>query len=134
MAAPELKTAQDDVESIWIKCSACQEILFRKEVERRLFVCPKCNAHLRLTVDQRLLTIVDRGSFVELDAALRSGDPLHFADRRPYDERLRAAQKKSGRGEAVVCGVATISGRSTALAVFDFSFLVAVWGLSWVKN
>ena len=64
MAAPEQKPLQDEAEAIWIKCTACQEILFRKEVERRLFVCPKCETHLRLTVEQRLLTIVDRGSFI----------------------------------------------------------------------
>lgn len=123
MAAAEPRPAQEEAESIWIKCSACQEILFRKEVERRLFVCPRCNAHLRLTVEQRLLTIVDRGSFNELDAALRSNDPLNFSDRRPYAERLATTQAKTGRQEAVVCGVAAIHGRAVALGIFDFAFL-----------
>ena len=76
MAAVELRPGPEEAESIWIKCASCQEILFRKEVERRLFVCPKCNAHLRLTVEQRLFTIIDRGSFTEHDATLQSNDPL----------------------------------------------------------
>lgn len=59
MAAVDQRPVQEEAESIWIKCASCQEILFRKEVERRLFVCPKCNAHLRLTVEQRLLITVD---------------------------------------------------------------------------
>lgn len=122
MAAPEQKPLQDEAEAIWIKCTACQEILFRKEVERRLFVCPKCDTHLRLTVEQRLLTIVDRGSFLEYDANLRSGDPLRFTDRKPYEERLVGAREKTGRDEAVVCGVATIHGHSVALGIFDFTF------------
>jgi acetyl-CoA carboxylase carboxyl transferase subunit beta len=122
MAAQELKPVQDEAESIWLKCTACQEILFRKEVERRLFVCPKCGAHLRLTVEQRLLTIVDRGSFVEHDATLRSGDPLQFTDRKPYSKRLADAREKTGREEAVVCGVATINSRPVALGIFDFAF------------
>jgi acetyl-CoA carboxylase carboxyl transferase subunit beta len=92
-------------------------------VERRLFVCPKCSAHLRLTVEQRILTVVDRGSFVEHDAVLRSTDPLGFTDRRPYTDRIADAQTKTGRAEAVVCGVATITGRPVALGFFDFAFL-----------
>jgi acetyl-CoA carboxylase carboxyl transferase subunit beta len=122
MATPEPRPASDETESIWIKCTACQEILFRKEVERRLFVCSKCGAHLRLTVEQRLLTLVDRGSFTEHDADLRSTDPLRFTDRRPYGQRLADARKKTGRYDAVVCGVGLIAGRPVALGIFDFSF------------
>ena len=123
MSAPEPRPAPDETESIWIKCTACQEILFRKEVERRLFVCSKCGAHLRLTVEQRLLTLVDRGSFTEHDADLRSTDPLQFSDRRPYEKRLTDAWKKTGRYDAVLCGVGFIAGRAVALGIFDFSFL-----------
>jgi acetyl-CoA carboxylase carboxyl transferase subunit beta len=129
MAAVEQRPAQEEAESIWIKCASCQEILFRKEVERRLFVCPKCNAHLRLTVEQRLLITVDRGSFTEHDASLQSNDPLHFTDRKPYAERLAATQAKTGRQEAVVCGVATIHGRAIALGIFDFAFLGGSMGV-----
>ncbi|MGH7964257.1 MAG: acetyl-CoA carboxylase, carboxyltransferase subunit beta, partial [Candidatus Binatia bacterium] len=123
MAARELRQMPEESEAIWLKCRACQEIFFRKEVERRLFVCPKCGVHMRLTVEQRLLTVVDRGSFVEHDATLGSADPLQFVDRRPYTARLADAQKKTGREEAVVCGVATINGRPVALGLFDFAFL-----------
>ena len=93
MAARELRRGQDEAEAIWLKCTACQEILFRKEVERRLFVCPKCGAHMRLTVEQRLLMIVDRGSFVEHDATLSSADALGFSDRKPYTTRLADARQ-----------------------------------------
>jgi acetyl-CoA carboxylase carboxyl transferase subunit beta len=123
MATPESRPAPDETESIWIKCTACQEILFRKEAERRLFVCSKCGAHLRLTVEQRLLTLVDRGSFTEHDADLRSTDPLQFSDRRPYGQRLIDARKKTGRYDAVLSGVWLIAGRSVALGSLDISFL-----------
>ena len=123
MAARELRRGQDEAEAIWLKCTACQEILFRKEVERRLFVCPKCGAHMRLTVEQRLLMIVDRGSFVEHDATLSSADALGFSDRKPYTTRLADARQKTGREEAAVCGVATLNGRPVALGLFDFAFL-----------
>jgi acetyl-CoA carboxylase carboxyl transferase subunit beta len=123
MAVREMKRTQDEAETIWLKCTACQEILFRKELERRLFVCPKCGTHMRLTVEQRLLTVVDRGSFIEHDADLRPGDPLHFIDRKPYTTRLADAREKTGREEAVVCGKATINDHPVALGLFDFAFL-----------
>ncbi len=123
MAEPAVTATQDTGEAIWLKCSTCQEILFRKEVERRLFICPKCGAHLRLTAEQRLLTIVDRGSFIEHAPRLHSTDPLAFTDRKPYRQRLADARRRSGRAEAVVCGVATLDGRRVALGCFDFSFL-----------
>lgn len=123
MAAREWRRVQEESENIWVKCSGCQEILFRKDAERRLFVCPKCNTHMRLTVDQRLLMIVDRGSFVEHNATLSSADALGFRDRKPYATRLAEARGKTGRAEAVVCGVATILDQPVALGIFDFAFL-----------
>ena len=122
MAATETRRTQEDAETIWVKCSACQDILFRKEAERRLFVCPKCGMHLRLTVEQRLFLVADRGSFVEHDVDLSPSDPLGFTDRKPYPQRIAEAQAKTGRTEAVVCGVAAIEDRPVALGLFDFAF------------
>jgi acetyl-CoA carboxylase carboxyl transferase subunit beta len=107
----------------WIKCPGCQEILFRKEVERKLNVCPKCGHHFRLTVEQRLMLLIDRGSFAEIDADLTAGDPLGFEDTMPYPQRIAEAQARTRRSEAVMTGHATIEGRRVALGVFDFFFL-----------
>jgi acetyl-CoA carboxylase carboxyl transferase subunit beta len=129
MAAREMRRVQEEAESIWLKCPTCQEILFRKEVERRLFVCPKCGAHLRLTVEQRLLTVVDRGSFVEHDPTLSSCDVLGFTDRKPYTVRLAETRRRTGHQEAVICGTATLHGRPVALGVFDFAFFGGSMGV-----
>ena len=107
----------------WVKCPGCQEIVFRKEFERRLNVCPKCGHHLRLTADQRLMVIADRGSFEELDADVTAADPLGFADSMPYPQRITEARSRTGRNEALVTGLCTIEGLRVALAVFDFAFL-----------
>lgn len=123
MADAREQAGQSELDAIWLKCPACQKILFRKEAERLLLVCPKCGAHLRLTAEQRIRTVVDGGSFVEHDADLHSGDPLVFTDRKPYGHRLEAARARSGRAEAVVCGGATLDGRPVALGCFDFGFL-----------
>jgi acetyl-CoA carboxylase carboxyl transferase subunit beta len=107
----------------WVKCPGCQEILFRKEIERKLNVCPKCGHHLRLTVDQRLLLLADRGSFEETDAAMTAADPLGFRDSLPYPQRVSEAMTRTGKNEAVLTGFCMIEGRRIALALFDFGFL-----------
>src|SRR5439155_5292733 len=107
----------------WVKCPGCQDIVFRKEIERKLNVCPKCGYHLRLTVDQRLVLLADRGSFEEINADLEAGDPLGFRDSVTYPERTREAKIRAGRNEALLTGLCTIEGRRIALALFDFGFL-----------
>jgi len=107
----------------WVKCPGCQDILFRKEIERRLNVCPKCNHHLRLTADQRVVVLADRGSFEEIDADLEAADPLAFSDSMPYPQRIVEAKARTGRNEALISGICTIEGHRVALGVFDFAFL-----------
>jgi acetyl-CoA carboxylase carboxyl transferase subunit beta len=109
--------------AIWEKCPGCGEINYRKLLERRLFVCPRCGHHLRLTVEQRLLLVVERGSFRERDGDVTGGDPLAFADRVPYPERLAAARAATGRSEAVVTGTARLGAHPIAIGVFNFGFL-----------
>ena len=107
----------------WVKCPGCKEILFRKEIERKLNVCPKCGHHLRLTVDQRLVLLADRGSFEETDAAMTAADPLGFRDSMPYPQRVGEARTRTGKNEALLTGFCMIEGRRIALALFDFAFL-----------
>ncbi len=128
-AAADEPAVDETRAEIWVKCLGCKEIAFRKEVERNLNVCPKCGYHLRLTVEQRLAITVDRGSWRELFAALAIGDPLEFADSRPYPERLQAARRSSGRNDAVVTGIAKIEGRRAALAIMDFNFMGGSMGV-----
>ncbi len=116
-------------EEIWLKCPGCKEIAFRKEVERNLNVCPKCGWHLRLTVEQRLAVTFDRGTWRELFANLTGGDPLEFTDTKPYVERLQAAQRATGRNDAVVTGVGQIEGRDAAVAIMDFNFMGGSMGV-----
>lgn len=109
-------------EGIWTKCKNCNEIIYTKEIERNLNVCPKCDYHFRISARERIALILDDGSFVEMDAAMQSTDFLDFKDTKKYKERIKAAVKKSG-GDAVVCGDGTIEGLPVAVAVFDFGFM-----------
>jgi acetyl-CoA carboxylase carboxyl transferase subunit beta len=109
-------------EGIWTKCKNCNEIIYTKEIERNLNVCPKCDYHFRISARERIALVLDEGSFVERDAAMQSVDFLDFKDSKKYKERIKAAVKKSG-GDAVICGDGTIEGLPVAVAVFDFGFM-----------
>lgn len=108
---------------VFVKCDGCGEILYREKLARNLFVCPRCAHHFRIEADDYLRLLADEGSFRETEAALRSNDPLGFVDLKPYPHRLEAAEKKTGRGDAVVTGRATVEGMPVALGVMDFQFI-----------
>ncbi|HUO05380.1 MAG TPA: acetyl-CoA carboxylase, carboxyltransferase subunit beta [Candidatus Binataceae bacterium] len=124
-----LAAAQASPEELWSKCPGCREITFRKEVERNLNVCPKCGYHFRLTVAQRIAVTVDRGTWRELWAELKAGDPLHFRDSKPYPERIAQARLAAGRGDAIVTGVGEIEEHRAAVAVMDFAFMGGSMGV-----
>lgn len=111
-------------EGLWIKCDSCKEIIYKKEIEKNLQVCPKCNYHFRLSARERIQFIADEGSFVEFDSELTSNDPLNFKDKISYTDRLNDNRNKSGLNEAIINGDATINTRPVVLSIMDFSF----WG------
>ncbi len=102
------------------KCQACDEILFVRELERNLQVCPKCGHHHRLRVAERLAITLDEGSFVEMDGDLVSGDPIGFPG---YSEKLTAARSATGLNEAIVTGRGVIDGMPLIIGVADFAFM-----------
>jgi acetyl-CoA carboxylase carboxyl transferase subunit beta len=111
------------VEGMWLKCNHCREIVYRKEVDRNNKVCPKCDYHFPVSVQERIALLADLGSFREWDADIEPCDPLEFVDTRSYRDRLRAQQEKTGRKDALVAGAATVGGRPIVLGVFDFGFM-----------
>jgi acetyl-CoA carboxylase carboxyl transferase subunit beta len=110
-------------EGLWVKCDSCKEIIYKKEIEKDLQVCPKCNYHFRISAAERITYIADEGSFVEEDTDLCSCDPLGFVDSVPYRDRLEDNRKKSDLKEAAIYGDAAIHGRPVVLAIMDFSFM-----------
>jgi acetyl-CoA carboxylase carboxyl transferase subunit beta len=110
-------------EGVWTKCKNCNEIIYTKEIERNLNVCPKCDYHFRISARERIALVLDEGSFVEMDAAMQSTDFLDFKDSKKYRDRIKASVKKSGGGDAIVTGTGTIEGLPVAVGVFDFGFM-----------
>jgi acetyl-CoA carboxylase carboxyl transferase subunit beta len=111
------------LDALWSKCNACQEITYKKELERNLHVCPKCGYHFPIKAQKRLAIVADEGSFVELDGALAPVDPISFRDLRKYSDRLHEAQEKTGLRDAFITGRCAIHGSPAMIGVFDFGFL-----------
>ena len=110
-------------EGLWTKCKNCEEIIYSKEIERNLNVCPKCDYHFRISARDRISLIIDEDTFVETDPDMTSLDFLKFKDSKKYSDRIKAALKKSGGGDAVITGSGLMNGQEVVVAVFDFGFL-----------
>jgi acetyl-CoA carboxylase carboxyl transferase subunit beta len=108
---------------VFVKCEGCGEILYRDKLSQTLAVCPECGFHFRMGVEGYLALLADDGSFLETEKGMRSADPLEFTDLKRYRDRVEAAERKSGRGDAVVTGTCTVEGIPVALGVMDFSFI-----------
>jgi acetyl-CoA carboxylase carboxyl transferase subunit beta len=98
-------------------------MLFNKQLDKLLRVCPTCGHHFRLSALTRLEQLLDPHSFIERDAGLQSVDPLGFVDQKPYPERVATAQSQTGLRDAAIRGVGTIDGRAVSICVMDFGFM-----------
>jgi len=108
---------------LWVKCDNCGEIIYKKEAERNLDVCPKCNYHFRISASTRINIIVDAGTFVEHDAKTAPVDALDFRDLKKYRDRIKASQKATGLNDAILTGEGLIAGQKAMVGVFEFSFM-----------
>ncbi|PLX79822.1 MAG: acetyl-CoA carboxylase carboxyl transferase subunit beta [Desulfuromonas sp.] len=122
ISAKESKKVQVP-EGVWTKCKNCDEIIYSKEIERNLNVCPKCDYHFRISARNRISLVLDEGSFVEMDAGMESVDFLEFKDSKKYKDRIKTAVAKANGGDAIVCGEGTIEGLPVVVGVFDFGFM-----------
>ena len=115
-------------EGLWLKCPGCVSTVFKKEVQQRQNVCPKCEHHFYVSASDRIDQVVDDGTFEELNDHLRPTDPLEFQDRKRYSERLVGEQARTGLSDAAVTGVGMIRARRVALAVTDSAFIMGSMG------
>ena len=115
-------------EGVWMRCDGCAATLFRKEVERNLNVCPQCQRHFPLAAAERIAQLLDTDTFEEWYAGLKPGDPLGFNDRRPYPERVKAEQERTGLNEAAVVGGGFIKGMRVVLGLTDSRFIMGSMG------
>lgn len=108
---------------LWVKCDSCAEIIYKMDIEKNLEVCTKCGHHYRIPAAARIEMTVDEGTFKEQDKGVGPVDPLEFKDLKKYKDKIRAAQKDTGRKDAIVTGSGLIGGRRAFVGVFEFSFM-----------
>jgi acetyl-CoA carboxylase carboxyl transferase subunit beta len=110
-------------EGVWTKCDKCEQIIYNKELEENLKVCPKCKAHFRLSARERIAQLFDPKSFTEIGDDITPVDSLGFADIQPYSSRILQTQKRTGSQDACLAGEGTVEGHRLVGAVLDFDFM-----------
>lgn len=115
-------------EGLWISCDSCKNTVFRKQVEKNLFLCPDCSYHFTVPGRIRIQQLMDEDSFEEWFTELSPKDPLGFVDSKPYKDRLVAEQKKTGLSEACIAGRGYMRGRPLVFALTDSNFIMGSMG------
>jgi acetyl-CoA carboxylase carboxyl transferase subunit beta len=125
-----LKPRKEMPAGLWMACTACQQMLYRKTVQENLNICPECGCHFRVDGPTRVNQLVDEGSFEEIAANLASSDPLGFTwEEKKYKDRIGLEHQKNNSHEAILVGRAYIKGRGVVLAAMDFNFLGGSMGM-----
>ncbi len=120
----------DVPENLWDKCSACGQMIFHRELETNLRVCPHCGHHMRIGVKRRLELLFDNGHYERLPLPKTSIDPLRFRDRKKYADRLRDSQSKTQETDALIVAKGTIGGFEAVVAAFNFDFMGGSMGMA----
>jgi acetyl-CoA carboxylase carboxyl transferase subunit beta len=110
-------------EGLWVKCENCRQIIWKKDLEENLNVCPKCEKHFRIDARTRLALLMDDGKYETFDGNLASTDPLKFVDLKPYATRLRQAQRDTGLKDAVINAQGKLQGRRVIASVMEYAFI-----------
>jgi len=110
-------------EGLWVKCESCRQIIWKKDLEDNLNVCPKCGKHFRIDARTRLALLLDDGEYETFDGNLSSTDPLKFVDLKPYSSRLAQAQRDTGLLDAVINAQGKLLGRPVIASVMEYAFI-----------
>ena len=110
-------------EGLWVKCENCRQIIWKKDLEENMNVCPKCDKHFRIDARTRLAQLLDDNEYVVFDDDIASTDPLKFVDLKPYSSRLKQAQHDTGLKDAVINAQGKLAGRPVIASVMEYSFI-----------
>ncbi len=115
-------------EGLWLRCPQCAQMIYRRQMEANLHVCPECEHHFRISAAERIAQLADPGTFERLFAGLRSNDPLNFRDLKSYEDRLVSEQERTGQDDAVLAGRSFVKGRPAMLCCLDLTFMMGSMG------
>jgi acetyl-CoA carboxylase carboxyl transferase subunit beta len=110
-------------EGLWVKCEGCRQIIWKKDLEENLNICPKCDKHFRIDARTRLAILLDDGEYETFSDNLSSTDPLKFVDLKPYAERLKRAQEETGLTDAVINARGKLNGRPVIISAMEYGFI-----------
>src|SRR5437867_4469578 len=110
-------------EGLWVKCDECRQIIWKKDLEENLNVCPKCDKHFRIDARTRLAQMLDDDQYEIFDSNLVSTDPLKFVDLKAYSSRLKQAKKETGLKDAIINASGTLNGRPVLVSAMEYSFI-----------
>ncbi|SPF47424.1 acetyl-CoA carboxylase, beta (carboxyltranferase) subunit [Candidatus Sulfotelmatobacter kueseliae] len=110
-------------EGLWVKCDNCRQIIWKKDLEENMNVCPKCEKHFRIDARTRLAQLLDDNQYETSDGNISSTDPLKFVDLKPYSSRLRQAQKDTGLKDAVINARGKLLGRPVIVSAMEYAFI-----------
>jgi acetyl-CoA carboxylase carboxyl transferase subunit beta len=110
-------------EGLWVKCDQCRAVIWKKDLEANFHVCAKCDKHFKIDTRTRLGYLFDDGVYTEEDGNIETTDPLGFTDLKPYKGRVKAAQKKTGRKDAIVNARGKIEGREVIVSAMEYGFI-----------
>jgi acetyl-CoA carboxylase carboxyl transferase subunit beta len=110
-------------EGLWVKCESCRQIIWKKDIEDNLNVCPKCDKHFRIDARTRLAQLLDESHYEMFDSNLRSTDPLKFVDLKAYSARLQQAQADTGLNDAIINARGRLNGRPVIVSAMEYAFI-----------
>ena len=110
-------------DGVWTSCPSCESALYKPELLKTLYVCPKCDHHLRIGARTRFNIFFDNGNFTEIASNVETNDPLNFKDIKAYPSRIKEAKKNTGESEALLVGFGKLDGRLITAAAFEFKFM-----------
>jgi acetyl-CoA carboxylase carboxyl transferase subunit beta len=119
----EEQNSREMPDGLWMKCSGCDHIIYKGELEEHLSTCSQCNKHFRIKANDYLNLLFDNESFIESDKDVTPGDPLNFSDEISYVKRYEQAVQKTGLKEAITIGTGFVDGKKISIAAMDFSFI-----------
>src|SRR5262245_58766503 len=116
-------------EGLWVKCPGCSQLIYNKDLESSLNVCPKCAHHFRIGAAERLKGLFDDGGYTEHFVDLTSNDPLQFTDTKPDRERLEATIEATGLKDSVIVATGKMDGIDIVVAAMEYSFIGGSMGV-----
>ncbi|WP_019644956.1 acetyl-CoA carboxylase, carboxyltransferase subunit beta [Novispirillum itersonii] len=117
-------------DNLWIKCGACEQMIFHRELEKNLQVCTHCGHHMRLPVKKRLELLFDDGNYKRIELPKVAEDPLKFKDLKAYPARIKEARSKTGEQDAIIVAHGAMGGIDVVIAAFDFSYMGGSMGMA----